>query len=148
MVPGVEVVTPRVNDALCPAARLGTLQVTTWPVTTGLPVADALGGRSRDSIRVYNTCAGYQYVRSTTNQSSANWGIGAAKKSAGPYEDLEGFLNRAGELALILLAATHDGVDPKDKRVIRADDKLRPVFGKDSVNMFELAGIVGKHLTP
>ena len=38
--------------------------------------------------------------------------------------------------------------DPKDKRVIRADDKLRPVFGKDSVNMFELAGIVGKHLTP
>ncbi|MEJ8295080.1 DNA topoisomerase III [Delftia tsuruhatensis] len=36
--------------------------------------------------------------------------------------------------------------DPKDKRVIRADDKLRPVFGKDSVNMFELAGIVGKHL--
>jgi hypothetical protein len=30
----------------------------------------------------------------------------------------------------------------------RADDKLRPVFGKDSVNMFELAGIVGKHLTP
>ncbi|WP_047218931.1 MULTISPECIES: DNA topoisomerase III [Delftia] len=38
--------------------------------------------------------------------------------------------------------------DPNDKRVIRADDKLRPVFGKDSVNMFELAGIVGKHLTP
>ncbi|WP_280190019.1 DNA topoisomerase III [Delftia sp. PS-11] len=36
--------------------------------------------------------------------------------------------------------------DPQDKRVIRADDRLRPVFGKDSVNMFELAGIVGKHL--
>jgi L-alanine-DL-glutamate epimerase-like enolase superfamily enzyme len=69
-----------------------------------MPVYTALGGKSRDDIRIYNTCAGYQYVRSTTNQSSANWGIDAAKKSAGPYEDLEGFLNRAGELADSLLS--------------------------------------------
>ena len=69
-----------------------------------MPVYTALGGKSRDDIRIYNTCAGYQYVRSTTNQSSANWGIDAAKKSAGPYEDLEGFLNRAGELAESLLS--------------------------------------------
>lgn len=37
--------------------------------------------------------------------------------------------------------------DAKDKRAINADDKLRPVFGKNQVTMFELAGIVGKHLT-
>lgn len=37
--------------------------------------------------------------------------------------------------------------DKKDKRSINADDKLRPVFGKPQVTMFELAGIVGKHLT-
>jgi DNA topoisomerase-3 len=37
--------------------------------------------------------------------------------------------------------------DAKDKRSINADAKLKPVFGKDQVTMFELAGIVGKHLT-
>ncbi|MBV7457084.1 DNA topoisomerase III [Acidovorax sp. sif1233] len=36
--------------------------------------------------------------------------------------------------------------DPKDKRTIVADDKLRVVFGKDSAGMFELAGILGNHL--
>jgi DNA topoisomerase III len=37
--------------------------------------------------------------------------------------------------------------DEKNKRAINADDKLRPVFGKPQVTMFELAGIVGKHLS-
>jgi DNA topoisomerase-3 len=37
--------------------------------------------------------------------------------------------------------------DSVNKRAINADDKLRPVFGKPQVTMFELAGIVGKHLT-
>jgi len=36
--------------------------------------------------------------------------------------------------------------DAQNKRAINADDKLRAVFGKDQVTMFELAGIVGKHL--
>jgi DNA topoisomerase-3 len=36
--------------------------------------------------------------------------------------------------------------DATDKRKINADDKLRPVFGKDQVTMFELAGLVGPHL--
>jgi len=40
----------------------------------------------------------------------------------------------------------HDLQDPKDKRTIVADDKLRAVFGKDTAGMFELAGILGKHL--
>jgi len=37
--------------------------------------------------------------------------------------------------------------DTKDKRSINADDKLKAVFGKPQVTMFELAGIVGKHLS-
>lgn len=37
--------------------------------------------------------------------------------------------------------------DAKDRRAINADDKLLPVFGKPQVTMFELAGIVGKHLS-
>lgn len=36
--------------------------------------------------------------------------------------------------------------DATNKRAINADAKLKPVFGKDQVTMFELAGIVGKHL--
>ena len=37
--------------------------------------------------------------------------------------------------------------DSVNKRAINADAKLQPVFGKPQVTMFELAGIVGKHLT-
>jgi L-alanine-DL-glutamate epimerase-like enolase superfamily enzyme len=66
-----------------------------------MPVHTALGGKSRDAIRIYNTCAGYQYVRSTVNQNTANWGLG---QNAGPYEDLEGFLYRADEVAQSLLS--------------------------------------------
>ncbi len=40
----------------------------------------------------------------------------------------------------------HNLQDPQDKRTIVADDKLRAVFGKDRVGMFELAGILGQHL--
>ena len=37
--------------------------------------------------------------------------------------------------------------DPKAKRNIRADDKLKPVFGgKAVVNMFEMTKLVNKHL--
>ena len=36
--------------------------------------------------------------------------------------------------------------DAANKRNINADAKLLAVFGKPQVTMFELAGIVGKHL--
>jgi DNA topoisomerase-3 len=36
--------------------------------------------------------------------------------------------------------------DATDKRAINADDKLLALFGKPQVSMFELAGIVGRHL--
>jgi galactonate dehydratase len=66
----------------------------------GRPVCEALGGKSRDRIRVYNTCAGYKYIRDERSQAVANWGVG---NKQGPYEDLEAFLHRADELALSLL---------------------------------------------
>ena len=37
--------------------------------------------------------------------------------------------------------------DATNKRAIIADAKLLDVFGKPQVTMFELAGIVGKHLS-
>jgi upstream activation factor subunit UAF30 len=36
--------------------------------------------------------------------------------------------------------------NPSNKRNILADDKLSKVFGKNEVTMFELTGILGKHL--
>ena len=36
--------------------------------------------------------------------------------------------------------------DQKNKRMIKADDKLRPIFGKPQVNMFEMTSLVNKHV--
>ena len=37
--------------------------------------------------------------------------------------------------------------DPKQKRMINADDKLRPIFKKDQVSMFDMTKLVNKHLS-
>ena len=37
--------------------------------------------------------------------------------------------------------------DSKNKRNINADDKLRPIFKKDQVSMFEMTKLVSKHLS-
>ncbi|HEY1368955.1 MAG TPA: mandelate racemase/muconate lactonizing enzyme family protein [Gaiellaceae bacterium] len=68
----------------------------------GQPVHDLLGGRSRDRIRTYNTCAGYRYVRGRQAQAITNWGLPEGSPE-GPYEDLDAFLQRADELARSLL---------------------------------------------
>jgi galactonate dehydratase len=71
-----------------------------WGQTVNQPIFQLLGGASRTTVRVYNTCAGYQYVRKAPAQTIANFGL---ESSAGPYEDLEGFINRADEVAESLL---------------------------------------------
>jgi chromatin remodeling complex protein RSC6 len=37
--------------------------------------------------------------------------------------------------------------DKKDKRSINADDKLKPIFKKAQVTMFEMTKLVSKHLS-
>ena len=37
--------------------------------------------------------------------------------------------------------------DKANKRMINADDKLKPLFGKGQVSMFDLAKILNKHLS-
>lgn len=70
---------------------------------TGQPIAQLLGGFTRTAIRTYNTCAGTDYVKQDTGQQSGNYGLG----TGGNYDDLNGFLNRADELAQSLL---EDGI--------------------------------------
>jgi upstream activation factor subunit UAF30 len=36
--------------------------------------------------------------------------------------------------------------DAKNRRMINADAKLKPIFGKDQISMFELAKVVNKHV--
>lgn len=36
--------------------------------------------------------------------------------------------------------------DKANKRNINADDKLKPIFGKSTVNMFEMTKLISKHL--
>ena len=63
------------------------------------PIAQMLGGFTRREIRTYNTCAGTDYVKKTSGQVTANYGIGAGAD----FDDLNGFLTCADELAHSLL---------------------------------------------
>ncbi len=40
----------------------------------------------------------------------------------------------------------HNLQDSKNRRNINADDKLKPIFGKNTVSMFEMTKLVSKHL--
>jgi galactonate dehydratase len=66
----------------------------------GQPVHQMLGGLCRDRQRIYNTCAGTRYVRSSNIKPVSTWGLGVDDS---PYEDLDGFMNRADVLAESLL---------------------------------------------
>ena len=67
---------------------------------TKQPLSQLLGGFSREKIRTYNTCAGTEYMRAGKGQNSTNWGLGSQRQ----FDDLNGFLTRADELAEDLLA--------------------------------------------
>ena len=83
---------------------LSGIDVALWDLAgqaLNLPIYRLMGGPTRESLRVYNTCAGYRYGGRKPAGSTANFVDG---RSEGPYEDLDAFLNRADELAHDLLA--------------------------------------------
>jgi len=80
----------------------GAIDLGLWDLlgqVASLPLVDLMGGAVRDSIKVYNTCAGPGYVSRTSRQGSANWGLPEAGALTDRYEDLQAFLSRPGQLA-------------------------------------------------
>lgn len=70
---------------------------------TGQPLYQLLGGRTRETVRAYNTCGGYGYARKPIHGGIDNADWSNTGTRTGPYEDLDAFLHRADELAVSLL---------------------------------------------
>lgn len=84
---------------------LSAIDVALWDLAgkaAGRPLVDLLGGRTRDAIRVYNTCAGPSYVSKSSAVRPENFGLASTDATRG-YEDLDAFLHRPEELASSLL---------------------------------------------
>lgn len=64
------------------------------------PIYELLSGKSARPLRIYNTCAGKEYMRKS-NQSSKSWGL---DNESSEYEDLKAFMSDAGVLAEELLS--------------------------------------------
>ncbi len=78
------------------------IDIALWDIfgkVTNQPVHQLLGGLSRQSIRTYNTCAGYTY-----NKQGARRYVGDNDVAEGPYEDQIAFHKDAGALAESLLS--------------------------------------------
>jgi len=78
------------------------IDIALWDIfgkVTNQPIHQLLGGLSRQSIRTYNTCAGYTY-----NKQGARRYVGDNDVAEGPYEDQMAFHKDAGALAESLLS--------------------------------------------
>jgi len=72
------------------------------------PVWRLLGGRTHESVPIYNTCAGYGHIRATKRNAlferTEDWSLKAGDAAEGPYEDLLAWRFDADKLAKSLLA--------------------------------------------
>ncbi len=103
----------------------------------GQPVHQMLGGLCRPRQRIYNTCAGYGYVRTNSIKPVSTWNF---DESAGPYEDLNAFMTRADVLAESLLAQgiTAMKIWPFDPAAIENDGaSITPAQLKTALEPFE-----------
>ncbi|MBN3812514.1 mandelate racemase/muconate lactonizing enzyme family protein [Paraburkholderia sp. Ac-20347] len=86
------------NSSSAETRAASAIDIALWDLAgkrQGVPTVTALGGRVRESIPVYNTCAGYRF----NTGGSARRDIGQSDKAAGPYDDQIAFMRDAGALA-------------------------------------------------
>lgn len=79
------------------------IDVALWDIESksrNVPLYKLLGGASNRPLRVYNTCAGKEYMR-RSNQNSKSWGL---DNESNDLEDLKAFMNDAENLSRELLA--------------------------------------------
>jgi galactonate dehydratase len=92
----------------------GAVDIALWDLLgrhSGQPVMRLLGGPMAPRVRVYNTCAGYEYVRTDGGPYSTEWwGLPDAGSETRPYEDLEGFMLRPAELTRSLMDEGYTGM--------------------------------------
>ena len=140
---------------------LSALDVALWDIAgkaQGRAICDLLGGRTREAIAVYNTCAGPSYVSKTSAVRPENFGLASAAV-ARRYEDLDAFLHRADELAASLLetgissmkiwpfdlaAGAADGMDISGadlKKALVPFEKVRAAHGERMRLKAELHGL-------
>ena len=74
----------------------------------GEPLWRLLGGRTHESVPIYNTCAGYGHIRATRRNAlferTEDWSLKPGDAAEGPYEDLLAWRFDADKLAESLLA--------------------------------------------
>lgn len=125
----------------------------------GVPTYVAMGGGVRDSIRAYNTCAGYDY---NTNGGTRR-DITAQDELRGPYDDQVAFMRDAGKLAESLLSEGYSAMKiwPFDiyapatgghmisladlKKGLEPFKKIRAAVGDSIEVMCELHSMWGSH---
>lgn len=122
------------------------------------PLCDLLGGRTRNKIQVYNTCAGPNYVSKTAAVRPDNFGT-EKSENEDQYDDLNEFLNNPEDLAsslmemdiysmkiwpLDLAAGAVDGIDISTadlKKGIEPFEKIRKAHGDKMRLKAELHGL-------
>ncbi len=81
------------------------VDIASWDLlgkVTNQPIHQLLGGLTRQSIRTYNTCAGYHYNNRAGRQRAVT--RASADQVEGPYDDQIAFNRDAGALAQSLLS--------------------------------------------